>query len=140
MRFGRLTALSEVEGPFDKPFDRLTVDAEQGRSIEGLRYPYPSSLQRTSMYASFLRICPRFAWTPHPAGGSPGSEALHLDIFHQPHKRRFFDSLVIVSQRFMIRNRATKAIFPKGKESYRGFFVLDEIQLEGDPTYPSFPP
>jgi hypothetical protein len=33
--FGRLTALSEVEGPFDKPFDSLTVDAERGRSIEG---------------------------------------------------------------------------------------------------------
>jgi hypothetical protein len=45
----------------------------------------------------------------------------------------------IVSQRFLIRNRATKAIFPKGKESYRGFFVLDEIQLEEDPPYPFFP-
>ena len=32
-----------------------------------LRYPYPSSLRRTSTYASFLGI----------------SEALHLDIFHQ---------------------------------------------------------
>jgi hypothetical protein len=31
------------------------------------------------MYASFLGI----------------SEALHMDIFHQPLKRRFFDSLVI---------------------------------------------
>jgi hypothetical protein len=27
--------------PFDKPFDRLRVDAEQCRSIEGLRYPRP---------------------------------------------------------------------------------------------------
>ena len=35
-----------------------------------LRYPYPSSLRRTSMYASFLRI----------------SDALHLGIFHQPPK------------------------------------------------------
>jgi nickel transport protein len=69
------------------------------------------------MYASFLGI----------------SEALHLDIFHQPHKSRFFDSLVISSQRFWIRNRATKAIFPKGRESYRGFFVFDEIQLEEHP-------
>jgi hypothetical protein len=43
--FGRLTALSKVEGPFDKPFDKLRVDAEQCRSIEGLRYPYPSSLR-----------------------------------------------------------------------------------------------
>ena len=42
-----------------------------------LRYPHPSSLRRTSMYASFLGI----------------SEALQLDIFHQPLRRRFFDSL-----------------------------------------------
>jgi hypothetical protein len=42
-----------------------------------LRYPYPSSLWRTSVYASFLGI----------------SEALHLDIFHQPLRSRFFDSL-----------------------------------------------
>ena len=41
------------------------------------RYPHPSSLQRTSMYASFLGI----------------SEALQLDIFHQPLRRRFFESL-----------------------------------------------
>ncbi len=44
-----------------------------------LRYPYPSSLRRTSKYASFLGI----------------SEALHMDIFHQPLRRRFFDSLNI---------------------------------------------
>jgi hypothetical protein len=42
-----------------------------------LRYPHPSSLRRTSMYASFLGI----------------SEALHLDIFHQPLISRFLDSL-----------------------------------------------
>ena len=54
-----------------------------------LRYPYPSSLRRTSMYASFLGICPRLAWTPHPAGGSPVSEALHLDIFRKPLRSRF---------------------------------------------------
>ena len=41
-----------------------------------LRYPHPSSLQRTSTYASFLGI----------------SEALHLDIFHQPQRSWFFDS------------------------------------------------
>jgi hypothetical protein len=75
--------------PFDKPFDKLTVlskvdhstslkvDAARCRSIEGLRYPHPSSLWRTSMYASFLGI----------------SEALHLDIFHQPLRSLFFDSL-----------------------------------------------
>jgi hypothetical protein len=43
-----------------------------------LRYPHPSSLRRTCMYASFLGI----------------SEALHVDIFHQPLKNLFFDSLV----------------------------------------------
>jgi hypothetical protein len=43
-----------------------------------LRYPHPSSLRRTSMYASFLGI----------------SEALHMDIFHQPLRSRFFDSLL----------------------------------------------
>ncbi len=44
-----------------------------------LRYPHPSSLRRTPMYASFLGI----------------SEALHLDIFHQPLRSRFFDSFHI---------------------------------------------
>ncbi len=38
------------------------------------RYPHPSSLQRTSLYASFLRT----------------SAALHLDIFDQP-KKYFFN-------------------------------------------------
>jgi two-component system sensor histidine kinase GlrK len=46
---------------------------------EGLRYPHPSSLRRTSMYASFLGI----------------SEALHMGIFHQPLRTRFFDTLVV---------------------------------------------
>ena len=71
------------------PVGRLTALSK----VEGLRYPYPSSLRRTSVHASFLGICPRFAWTPHPAGGSPVSEALHLDIFHQPFRSRDFDSL-----------------------------------------------
>jgi hypothetical protein len=47
-------------------------------------------------YASFLGICPRFAWTPHPAGGSPVSsrgKACGMDIFHQLLRIRFFDSL-----------------------------------------------
>jgi hypothetical protein len=60
--FDKLMALSKAEGPFGRPFDRLTVlskvegltalskvdpstslrvDAEQRRSIEGLRYPHP---------------------------------------------------------------------------------------------------
>jgi hypothetical protein len=68
--------------PFDKPFDRLTVLSKvEGlmalSKVEGLRYPHPSSLRRTSMYASFLRI----------------SEALHMDIFHQPLRSWFFDNL-----------------------------------------------
>jgi hypothetical protein len=42
-----------------------------------LRYSHPSSLRRTSMYASFLGI----------------SKALHLDIFHQPLRGWLFDSL-----------------------------------------------
>jgi hypothetical protein len=71
--FGRLTALSKVD-----PSTSLRVDVEQCRSIEGLRYPHPSSLRRTSMYASFLGI----------------SEALHMDIFHQPLRSRFLDSLI----------------------------------------------
>jgi hypothetical protein len=56
------------------PFDKLMALSK----VEGLRYPHPSSLRRTSMYASFLGI----------------SEALHLDIFHHPLRNRFFDSLV----------------------------------------------
>ena len=43
-----------------------------------LRYPHPSSLRRTFMYASFLGI----------------SEALHLDIFRQPQRREFFDRFI----------------------------------------------
>jgi hypothetical protein len=35
--FDKLMALSKAEGPFG----RLRVDAEQRRSIEGLRYPRP---------------------------------------------------------------------------------------------------
>jgi hypothetical protein len=46
------------------PFGRLTALSR----VEGLRYPHPSSLRRTTMHASFLGI----------------SEALHMDIFHQP--------------------------------------------------------
>jgi hypothetical protein len=44
------------------------------------RYPHPSSLRRTSMYASFLGISSR-------------SKACGMDIFHQPLRIRFFDSL-----------------------------------------------
>jgi hypothetical protein len=54
------------------PFDKLMALSK----VEGLRYPRPSSLRRTSLYASYLGI----------------SEALHMDIFRQPLKSRFFDS------------------------------------------------
>jgi hypothetical protein len=80
--FDKLMALSKIEGPFGRPFDKLTVLSKvEGLTalskVEGLRYPHPSSLRRTSLYASFLGIL----------------EALHMDIFHQPLKSRFFDSL-----------------------------------------------
>jgi hypothetical protein len=42
------------------------------------RSPHPLSLQRTSKYASLLRI----------------SGALHLGIFDQPEKNEFFDTLL----------------------------------------------
>jgi len=43
-----------------------------------LRYAHPSSLQRTCMYASFLRI----------------SRALHLNVFEQPGENFFFNNLL----------------------------------------------
>jgi hypothetical protein len=39
----------------------------------------------------YLRFAP--AQSPPLPGGSPVSEALHLDIFHQPQMSPFFDSL-----------------------------------------------
>ena len=68
---------SQSENPH-LPFDRLTALSK----AEGLRYPHPASLRRTYMYASFPGI----------------SEALHLDILHQPLRNRFFGSLVSVPQ------------------------------------------
>jgi hypothetical protein len=70
--------------PIGKPFDKLTVLSKvEGltavNKVEGLRYPHPVSLRRTSLYASFLGI----------------SEALHMDIFHQPPRSQFFDSLTV---------------------------------------------
>jgi hypothetical protein len=58
------------------PIDMLTSLSK----AEGLRYPHPSSLRRTTMYASFLRI----------------SEALHLDVFYQPQRTRGFDSFAVL--------------------------------------------
>jgi hypothetical protein len=54
------------------PFNKLMALSK----VEGLRYPHPSSLRRPSLYASFLGI----------------SEALHMDIFHQPLRMGFYDS------------------------------------------------
>jgi PAS domain S-box-containing protein len=66
-----------------KPLDMDKVvgqveDLLRRKNAHLLRYPHPSSLRRTFMYASFLGI----------------SEALHMDIFHQPLRTRFFDSLI----------------------------------------------
>jgi hypothetical protein len=78
--FGRM----REEGLRDPPtcLVRLVIEILMLRLSENahlLRYPHPLSLRRTYMYASLLGI----------------SEALHLDIFHQPHRNRFFDSLAI---------------------------------------------
>jgi hypothetical protein len=71
--------LSEnVHLPFDKPFDRLTVLSKvEGlmalSQVEGLRYPHPSSLRRTFMYASRryrpLAVIPRDFGSSRPASG-----------------------------------------------------------------------
>jgi hypothetical protein len=46
------------------------------------RCPYPSSLRRTTKYASFLRV----------------SGALHLGIFEQPAKNDFFGKLLGIKE------------------------------------------
>ncbi len=48
------------------------------KNVHLLRCPYPSSLRRTSKYASLLRI----------------SGALHLGIFEQPAEDDFFSNLL----------------------------------------------
>jgi hypothetical protein len=68
--------------PFDKPFDKVEGLTALSK-VEGLRYLPPSSLRCTSMYALFLGIL----------------EALHLDIFHQPLRSRFFQvSMAFLSE------------------------------------------
>ena len=86
--------MKDVQGPPDIA-DRARRVLRLTENAHLLRYFHPSSLRRTSMYASFLGICPRFAWTPHPVGGSPVSEALHLDIFRQPLESRFLGTVII---------------------------------------------
>jgi hypothetical protein len=56
-----------------------------------LRYAHPSSLQRTTKYASFLRI----------------SRALHLDVFDQPEKNYFFNTLIVVRQKAIVAGETT---------------------------------
>jgi hypothetical protein len=51
------------------------------------RSPHPSSLQRTSKYASLLRI----------------SGALHLGIFDQPEESSFFNRLFILDFAYILR-------------------------------------
>jgi hypothetical protein len=53
-----------------------------------LRFPHPSSLQRTGKYASLLMI----------------SGALHLALFEQPEKDDFFDSLLELSAMELVEN------------------------------------
>jgi hypothetical protein len=73
------------------PFDKLMALSK----VEGLRYPHPSSLRRTFMYASFLGI----SEAPVPRAGSTTERDfaklnLHMGIFHQPLRSGFFDSIV----------------------------------------------
>ena len=59
----------------------LCMEAGSNRMLKNghlLRFPHPSSLQRTVKYASLLRI----------------SGALHLALFEQPGKDDFFSSLI----------------------------------------------
>jgi hypothetical protein len=62
-----------------RTFQGLNRSLRLSENAHLLRYPHPSSLRRTSMYASFLGI----------------SEALQLDIFHQPPRTLFFDNLFL---------------------------------------------
>jgi hypothetical protein len=79
------------------PFDGLKALS----FADGLRYPHPSSLRRTSMYASFLGI----------------SEAYHLSIFKQLLKRRLSDGLPVAFDRdsadFLILDPRTSNLKPR---------------------------
>ena len=99
------------------PFDTLTALSK----AEGLRYPHPSSLRRTQKVKgrspSAVSSGPNglkanekkppevfcFCLEPRSSSLEPAdshasflgmSEALHLDIFHQPQRIRFFDSFI----------------------------------------------
>jgi hypothetical protein len=66
---------------------KYTIDERMGaipgrllKNAHLLRFPHPSSLRRTSKYASLLRI----------------SGALHLGIFEQPAENAFFSNYPVV--------------------------------------------
>jgi hypothetical protein len=63
------------------PFDKLMVLSK----VEGLRSPHPLGFVRASLGLPTLRAGPRFR-----------SEACGMDIFDQPHRSRFFDSLLAI--------------------------------------------
>jgi len=58
--------------------DTIQVFSRLLKNTHLLRYARSSSLRRTGMYASFLRI----------------SRALHLDVFEQPAKIHFSNNLL----------------------------------------------
>ena len=83
-----------------------------------LRYPHPSSLRRTSLYASFLGISSR-------------SKACGMDIFHQPLRGRFFYSLVerlsdTLPSPQVIRSLPFLSCDPiRGKGAHRTYHVIE---------------
>jgi hypothetical protein len=76
----------------------LIISMRLSENAHLLRYPHPSSLQRTFMYASFLGISaapvPPRKRDLRQAGSKTERDFaklnLHLDIFHQPQKKRVF--------------------------------------------------
>ena len=86
-----------------------------------LRYPHPSSLRRTSMYASFLGI----------------SEALHMDIFHQPLRNRFFDSLNVDPQTFadILFGRPTSPV----QEQWRAGLAEQNLRIASQHEFHAWP-
>jgi hypothetical protein len=83
-----------------------SLGAERAEAENQLRsFGFISDLESCALspapftYASFHGISLpslRSAQSPPRRGGSPVSEALHLDIFHQPQRSRFFDGFVIL--------------------------------------------
>src|SRR5512139_3159452 len=84
---------------------RMDIFAPISRLLKNghlLRFPHPSSLQRTAKYASLLRI----------------SGALHLALFEQPGKDDFSRALLEdLCRRRSSRSQTSKNILPTGKGS-----------------------